>query len=69
VLRVHFSQSLPIAYRLYLPPEWADDAARRKKAHVPAAIRFKTKPRIALEQIRAALLAGIAPGAVLMDAG
>ena len=61
--------SLPIAYRLYLPREWADDAARRKKAHVPAAIRFKTKPQIALEQIRAALLAGIAPGVVLMDAG
>jgi SRSO17 transposase len=61
--------SLPIAYRLYLPREWADDAARRKKAHVPAAIRFKTKPQIALEQIRAALLAGVAPGVVLMDAG
>jgi SRSO17 transposase len=61
--------SLPIAYRLYLPREWCDDAARRKKAHVPASITFKTKPQIALEQIRAALLAGIAPGVVLMDAG
>jgi SRSO17 transposase len=60
--------SLPISYRLYLPREWADDAARRKKAHVPAAIRFKTKPQIALEEIRAALLAGVAPGVVLMDA-
>jgi len=60
--------SLPIAYRLYLPREWADDAARRKKAHVPAAIRFKTKPQIALEQLRAALKAGVAPGVVLMDA-
>src|SRR6267143_3767761 len=60
--------SLPIAYRLYLPEEWAKDAARRKKAHVPAAIRFKTKPQIALEQIRAALKAGVAPGVVLMDA-
>jgi SRSO17 transposase len=61
--------SLPIAYRLYLPREWADDRARRKKAHVPGAIRFKTKPQIALEQIRAALKAGVAPGVVLMDAG
>ena len=60
--------SLPIAYRLYLPRVWTDDAARREKAHVPAAIRFKTKPQIALEQIRAALLAGVAPGVVLMDA-
>ncbi len=33
----------------------------RAKAHVPRAIRFKTKPQIALEQIRAALLAGVAP--------
>ena len=61
--------SLPIAYRLYLPRVWADDKARRKKAHVPASIRFKTKPQIALEQIRAALLAGVGPGVVLMDAG
>ena len=60
--------SLPIAYRLYLPRAWIDDASRRAKAHVPRAIRFKTKPQIALEQIRAALLAGVAPGVVLMDA-
>src|SRR6202045_3385632 len=61
--------SLPIAYRLYLPREWSADPIRRNKAHVPASITFKTKPQIALEQIRAALLAGVAPGVVLMDAG
>jgi SRSO17 transposase len=61
--------SLPIAYQLYLPREWSDDKVRRKKAHVPDAIRFKTKPLIALEQIRAALDAGVPPGVVLMDAG
>jgi SRSO17 transposase len=60
--------SLPIAYRLYLPREWINDRSRRAKAHIPRAIRFKTKPQIALEQIRAALLAGVAPGVVLMDA-
>src|SRR5215468_6937953 len=60
--------SLPIAYQLYLPREWADDKARRKKVHVPGSIRFKTKPQIALEQIRAARQAGVPPGVVLMDA-
>jgi SRSO17 transposase len=60
--------SLPIAYRLYLPQEWADDAARRKKAHVPDKIAFKTKPQIALEQIRAACVAGVPRGVALMDA-
>src|SRR5246127_1195214 len=57
--------SLPIAYRLYLPREWAEGTARRKKAHVPKAITFKTKPQIALEQIRAAWAAGVPGGAVL----
>jgi len=60
--------SLPIAYRLYLPKAWAQDAARRKKAHVPEAIKFKTKPQIALEQIREACAAGVPRGVVLMDA-
>src|SRR5258706_7183732 len=60
--------SRPIAYRLYLPRDWINDGSRRAKAHVPRAIRFKTKPQIALEQVRAALLAGVAPGVVLMDA-
>jgi SRSO17 transposase len=59
--------SLPIAYRVYLPQEWAQDAARRKKAHIPEGITFKTKPQIALDQIRAALAAGVAQGALLMD--
>src|SRR5437660_12896890 len=39
--------SLPVAYRLYLPQAWIGDAARRAKAHVPAAIKFRTKPQIA----------------------
>jgi SRSO17 transposase len=61
--------SLPVAYRLYLPQAWAEDAARRKKAHVPDEVAFQTKPEIALEQIRAALAAGIPRGVLLMDAG
>src|SRR5208283_1664059 len=36
---------------------------------VPDEIDFKTKPEIALEQIKAALKAGLSRGVVLMDAG
>jgi SRSO17 transposase len=61
--------SLPIAYQLYLPEAWADDPARRRKAGVPDDMAFRTKPRIALEQIRAALLAGVPSAVVLADAG
>lgn len=38
--------------RLYLPEEWANDAARRKEAGVPENIVFRTKPELALELIR-----------------
>src|SRR5213593_4379496 len=59
--------SLPVAYRLYLPKDWAQDGERRRKAGVPGDIAFKTKPEIALDQLRWAREAGIAPGVVLMD--
>ena len=61
--------SLPIAYRLYLPEDWAKDAARRQKTHVPDDVTFQTKPEIALDQIRTALAVGVAPGVLLADAG
>ena len=60
--------SLPLAHRLYLPKEWAEDSARRKKAGVPQEIEFRTKARIALEQIDQALAAGIPRGVVVADA-
>jgi len=61
--------SLPVRYRLYLPQEWAGDAARRGKAHVPEEIVFQTKPEIALDQLRWACEAGLPRGVVLLDAG
>src|SRR5881628_3869090 len=61
--------SLPVAYRLYLPQEWASDRERRDKAKVPDTIEFQTKPEIALEQIKSAYGAGLPKGVVLMDAG
>ncbi len=61
--------SVPIDWRLYLPEKWAKDRRRRKKSGVPLAVKFLTKPQIALEQIRAARAAGSAIGIVLADAG
>jgi SRSO17 transposase len=59
--------SLPVAYRLYLPKDWADDPVRRAIAGVPDDIRFQTKPEIALRQVRQALAEGVPPGVALMD--
>lgn len=61
--------SLPVAWRLYLPMDWADDAQRRHKAGVPAQIGFATKPQIALEQLQALLARGAPKYCVLADAG
>jgi SRSO17 transposase len=61
--------SLPIAWRLYLPEVWCEDAERCRRAGVPEEIRFRTKPEIALEQIRQAMKQGVPVGVVLADAG
>ena len=62
------SASVPIDYRLYLPEAWAEDRERRAGVGVPEDIEFRTKPQIALEQIRAAVERGVAPGIVCADA-
>ena len=61
--------SLPVAYQLYLPQEWADDPLRRAQAGVPDEIGFATKPQIALTQLREARQSGAPNGVVLADAG
>lgn len=61
--------SLPVAHRLFLPQSWACDRERRRKAKVPEEIAFQAKTEIALEQMQAALAAGITKGIVLADAG
>jgi SRSO17 transposase len=61
--------SLPIAYQLYLPKDWADDPIGRGKAGVADNIRFATKPEIALAQMRQAVACGVPMGVVLADAG
>jgi SRSO17 transposase len=37
--------------RLYLPREWAQDKARRKKCHVPREVKFQTRHELCLEML------------------
>jgi SRSO17 transposase len=64
-----WNSSLPVAWRLYLPAAWCEDADRCRQAGVPEEIEFETKPEIALEQIRQAVEQQIPGGVVLADAG
>ena len=64
-----WSSSLPIAWRLYLPEVWCEDAKRCREAGVPEEIKFRTKPEIALEQIRQAREQQVPMGVILADAG
>jgi len=61
--------SLPVAWQLYLPRSWAEDAVRRRKVGVPEAVEFATKPQIALRQLRHLLDEGAPKHCVLADAG
>ncbi len=63
------SGSLPVAWQLYLPKEWADDPVRRNKAGVPQELQFATKGQIALAQIKHLMAQGAPRHCVLADAG
>ena len=65
----HEQASVPAAYRLYLPEAWARARARRRKAGVPTAVKFRPKWQIALEQIDQLRAEGVPPAPVLADAG
>jgi SRSO17 transposase len=64
-----WNSSLPIAWRLYLPEVWCQDAERCRQAGVPESVGFQTKPEIALQQIREAMERQVPVGVVLADAG
>jgi SRSO17 transposase len=64
-----WNSSLPMAWRLYLPEVWCQDAERCQQAGVPKEVAFQTKPEIALEQIRQAMARPVPVGVVLADAG
>jgi len=61
--------SLPVAWQLYLPRSWAEDAGRRSKAGVPEEVKFATKPQIAVQQLRHLIDEGAPKHCVLADAG
>jgi SRSO17 transposase len=52
---------------VYLPKEWAEDLPRRRAAHIPDDVTFRTKPEIALDQIRRSLDNGIRVAAWTCD--
>lgn len=60
--------SVPAAYRLYLPQDWADDRARRRVAGIPDEVVFQTKTQIALDEIDRLVADGVAKAPVVMDA-
>jgi len=61
--------SVPVAWQLYLPEDWAADSLRRAQTGVPEELRFATKTQIALGQLRALLAEGAPRHCVLADAG
>jgi SRSO17 transposase len=61
--------SVPVAWQLYLPEDWAADSVRRQQAGVPEQLRFATKTQIALTQLRTLLAEGAPHHSVLADAG
>lgn len=57
-----------IGMRLYLPEEWTEDRERCAAAGVPEEVEFKTKWKIALDLLDAALSWGVRKHVVLGDA-
>lgn len=61
--------SVPCAYRLYLPEEWAEDRERRAATGVPEDVVFRTKWQIAVDSIERLRAEGLPWAPVVADAG
>ncbi len=49
----------PIDRRLYIPEDWFNAPERCRKAGIPEKVKFQTKPKMALEMIQEATVAGV----------
>src|SRR5674476_834877 len=54
--------SIPLAYQLYLPKDWAADLERRKMGAEPEDIACADKPEIDLAQMRQVIASGVQRG-------
>jgi len=59
----------PLAWRLYVPEEWASDEQRRKDAGIPEKVRFRTKWQLALDIIDQVRRWGLPNRVIIADAG
>jgi SRSO17 transposase len=59
--------TVPLGWALYLPEEWCDDPARRRRAKIPEEVEFQTKPELALELVERAAGWEIAKAPILGD--
>ena len=59
--------AVPVGARLYLPESWTKDRARCRKAGIPDTVEFATKPQIAVNLIKEALVDGVVRAPVLGD--
>lgn len=64
---VGFAGTLPLGWALYLPEEWCEDPERRRRAKIPEAVGFQTKPELARGLIATAAGFDIARAPVLGD--
>lgn len=72
VVTTHYADpyyAWPVNGQLYLPEEWCADQERRRKAAIPRAVAFQTKPTIALALIDEAQRWGVPCHAVVSDSG
>ncbi|MGH7577858.1 MAG: IS701 family transposase [Longimicrobiales bacterium] len=63
------TMSVPAAWRLYLPEEWAQSPKLRREAGIPSKVAFLKKWQIAIEEIDTLLKEDLPPAPVVADAG